>query len=130
MARLTVSGAPIRSALSRVPLVAMTILLLGAAIAAVLTLTTLTDTAGIQAGQSRLSQQALRLRIQAEQQEVASLGALPRLAEEANQLGLVPAGDAPMLIISSGVTTLIASPMAWEAQDRLTQLRLLAELAA
>ena len=108
---LTRTGSPIAAALHRLPFVAMIILLLAGGIVGVLWLNTMTDAAGLRAGQSRVNQNEINTQIEARNKAIAALKNPSRLAAEASSLGLVPPGDAAMLQIGAdGQATVIGSP--------------------
>ena len=111
--RLLTPGRPVASAMNRAPFVVMLIAILGGGIAAVLWLNTLTDEAGMRTSTSRMSATDLRLVIEAMQRDVAILDATPRIAKAAAKLGMVPAGDAAMLIVDkSGAGSVLGTPSA------------------
>ena len=111
--RLLTPGRPVASAMNRAPFVVMLIAILGGGIAAVLWLNTLTDEAGMRTSTSRMSAIDLRLVIEAMQRDVAILDATPRIAKAAAKLGMVPAGDAAMLIVDkSGAGSVLGTPSA------------------
>ncbi len=117
-ARLTRTGSPIASALSRVPFVAMIILLLAGGIIGVLWLNTMSDAAGLRASQSRLDQMDLSTSIQAANREIATLNDPGVLASQARSRGLVPPGDAAMLEIGKdGKGTVVGTPTPVPAAD-------------
>ena len=101
------------AALDRAPFVAVIIALLGAGIAAVLWLNTMTDEAGLQTSTARSNTTDLRLSVEALERDVAMLDSTRHIAEAAAELGLVPAGDAAMLIVdAAGNATLVGEPSA------------------
>ncbi|MTD16517.1 hypothetical protein GIS00_21505 [Nakamurella sp. YIM 132087] len=111
--RLTDTGRPVRAALSRVPFVLAIMLLLAGGIAGVLLLNTLTDAADLETQRSRSVQETLLMDVQEQQQNVARLNSTDEIARAARELGLVPAGDAPFLVIDkNGKGTVIGSPSA------------------
>lgn len=110
-ARMTVAGRPVRSALLRVPFVVALILVLGGGVGGVLYLNTKTDESGIRTEQAQQTSSQLRLDIEALGRTIAQLNATPRIADEARHLGLVPAGDAAILVIDkAGKGRLIGTP--------------------
>jgi hypothetical protein len=110
-ARMSRAGRPVRSAMLRVPFVIALIAVLGGGVGGVLYLNTKTDESGMRAEQARETSSQLRLQIEALGRSIADLSATPRIAEEARKLGLVPAGDAAILVIDSkGKATLIGTP--------------------
>jgi hypothetical protein len=89
------------------------IAILGGGIAAVLWLNTLTDEAGMRTSTARNSSTDLRLTIEALQRDVANLDSTPRIADDAAALGMVPVGDAAMLVIDgTGAGSVIGTPSA------------------
>ena len=109
--RMSGAGRPVRSALLRVPFVVALILVLGGGIGAVLYLNTKTDESGIRTEQAQQASSQLRLDIEALSRSIAEQNATPRIAEQARRLGLVPAGDAAILVIDkSGKRTLVGRP--------------------
>jgi hypothetical protein len=100
--RLFRAGLPIRSALSKVPMVLASIAVLGGGIATVLTVNTLTDEIGLQINRTQNAIVDDRLRVQALEQEIADGNATPRIAEEAQRLGLAPAEDPAIIKLESG----------------------------
>ncbi len=108
---LTRTGSPIAAALSRVPFVAVIILMLAGGIVGVLLLNTMSDTVGLQASNSRLNQMSLTLAIQQDTRDIAAEKNPARLAARAKALGLVPPGDAAMLEVGpDGQGTVIGTP--------------------
>ena len=99
--RMVTPGKPVASALNRAPFVVVLIAILGGGIAAVLWLNTLTDEAGMRTSTARSSSTGLRLTIEALQRDVANLDSTPRIADDAAALGMVPVGDAAMLVIDA-----------------------------
>jgi len=111
--RMVTPGRPVASALNRAPFVVMLIAILGGGIATVLWLNTLTDEAGMRTSTARSSSTDLRLTIEALQRDVANLDATPRIADAAAALGMVPVGDAAMLVVDgSGAGSVIGTPSA------------------
>ena len=109
--RLTRTGRPMRAALTRLPFVLLIIGLLGGAIVGVLWLTTMSDEVGLKASASRGAQSSLQIQIEAGNRDVASLGALPRIDAAAQAMGMVPAGDAPIMVVgSNGAVSVIGTP--------------------
>ena len=109
--RLTRTGSPIASALSRVPFVAMIIALLAGGIVAVLWLNTMSDAAGLRATASRLDQLALTAAIQSASREIAASQDPALLAAQAQSLGMVPPADAAILVVGKdGKGTVIGTP--------------------
>ena len=109
--RLTATGSPLAATLSRVPYVAVIILLLAGGIVGVLWLNTMSDAAGLRAGQSRLAQMELDTKIEAAQKDIAALKNPALLDVQARSLGLVPPSDAAMLEIGTdGKVAVIGSP--------------------
>lgn len=112
-AKLITPGKPVDSALNRAPFVIILIAVLGAGLAAVLGLNTLTGEAGMRTSKARSASSDLRLTIEAMRRDVALLDSTERIAGAAAQLGLVPAGDAAMLQIDgSGMGTVVGTPTA------------------
>jgi hypothetical protein len=110
-AKLVGPGKPVRTALNRAPFVVVLIGLLGAGIAAVLYLNTMTDEAGMRASTAKSKAIDLRLTIEALERDVAMLDATPRIADQARAMGLVPAGDSAMLIVDAvGAGSVIGDP--------------------
>jgi hypothetical protein len=111
--RLVRTGRPLRSALSRVPFVVALIALLGCGIAAVLYLNTKTDESGIRTVSAQQKIADLNLQIEALQRDIAELGATPRIAQQAQALGMVPAGDAAIIVVpNKGSASVIGTPSA------------------
>lgn len=109
--RLTSTGTPIRSAMARVPFVLLVMVLMAGGIVAALTLSTMTDESALQTNRSQQQQVDLRLKIEAAKRDVLSLGSLPRLQQQAVALGLVPAGDAAILVVGpDGKPTVVGTP--------------------
>ena len=109
--RLTSTGSPIASALSRVPFVAMIIALLAGGIVGVLWLNTMSDAAGLQATESRLNQMALTAAIQSASRNIAANQDPALLAAQAQSLGMVPPADAAILVVGKdGKGTVIGTP--------------------
>ena len=110
-ARVSTAGRPVRSALLRVPFVVAIIAVLGGGVGGVLYLNTKIDESGIRTEQARETSADLKLEIESLNRSIAELGATPRLAQQARKLGLVPAGDAAILVIDkSGKSTLVGDP--------------------
>jgi len=111
--RMAAPGKPIASALNRAPFVVVLIAILAGGIATVLWLNTMTDEAGMRTSTAKSSSTDLRLTIEALQRDVANLDSTPRIADAAAALGMVPAGDAAMLVIDgSGAGSVIGTPSA------------------
>jgi hypothetical protein len=109
--RLNTAGRPVRSALIRVPFAVALIAVLGGGVGGVLYLNTKTDESGIRTVQAREESSQLRLEIEALGRSIAQLNATPRIAAEAKELGLVPAGDAAILVVGrDGQGRLIGTP--------------------
>ena len=109
--RLTTTGSPITSALTRVPFVGLIILLLAGGVVGVLYLNTLSDAAGLRASDSRRTQLDLNTQIEAANKNIADLKNPARLAAEAQALGLVPAGDAAIISVGAdGKGSIIGTP--------------------
>lgn len=90
---------PAKLTARRVPFVAFLVALLGAGLAGVLWLNTMTDEAGLQENKSNKTSESLRLEVEALNRQIADLNATPAIAEAAKGLGLVPAGDSAILVI-------------------------------
>lgn len=109
--RLSRTGRPVRSALARVPFVVALIVVLGGGISGVLYLNTKTDESGIRTEDAQQKIADLNLQIEALNRSIADLDATPRIAQQAQALGMVPAGDAAILQVpASGVPTVIGTP--------------------
>lgn len=107
-AELRRSGQPVRAAMVRVPLVIALIIVLAAGVGGILYLNTKTDELGMRTEAARAASAQLRLEIESLNRTVAELSATPRIAHEAQELGLVPAGDAPIIIVApDGSVTLV-----------------------
>lgn len=105
------AGRPVRSAMLRVPFVIALIMVLAVGVAGVLYLNTKIDESGIRTEQAQQTSSQLRLDIEALARNIAQQNATPRIAEQARRLGLVPAGDAAILMIDgAGKTRLIGTP--------------------
>ncbi len=110
-ARVSGAGRPVRSALLRVPFVVALIIVLGGGVGGVLYLNTKTDESGIRTEQAQQAAAQLRLEIEALNRSIAAQNATPKIAAEARKLGLVPAGDAAILIVDkNGKSRLVGSP--------------------
>ncbi|MEO7124770.1 MAG: hypothetical protein ABI382_10105 [Nakamurella sp.] len=110
-ARVAGAGRPVRSALARVPFVIALIVVLAIGVGGVLYLNTKIDESGIRAEQARSTTAQLRLNIEELTRTAADLNATPRLAAEAQVLGLVPSGDAAIMSIdANGTMTLLGTP--------------------
>ncbi len=110
-ARVSTAGRPVRSALLRVPFVVALIMVLGSGVGGVLYLNTKTDASGVRTEQAHQESAQLRLQIEALGRSIADLGATPRIAQEARNLGLVPAGDAAILMVDkSGKARVVGTP--------------------
>lgn len=110
-------GAPVgerRVTARQVPFVAVLVALLGAGLAGVLWLNTLTDEAGIRTNQARTQSASLQLKIEALESDIALKSAPPALAEAARAIGLVPGGDAAILIVPAdgSAPTVVGEPKA------------------
>ena len=109
--RLSRTGRPVRSALARVPFVVALIVVLGGGISGVLYLNTKTDESGIRTEDAQQKIADLNLQIEALNRSIADLDATPRIAQQAQALGMVPAGDAAILQVpASGAPTVIGTP--------------------
>jgi len=97
--RLTATGSPVAATLSRLPFVAVIILLLAGGIVGVLWLNTMSDAAGLRGSQSKLAQMDLDTQIEAAQKDIAGLKNPALLDSKARALGLVPPGDAAIIVI-------------------------------
>lgn len=105
------AGKPIRAALARVPFVVALIVVLTVGVGGVLYLNTKTDESGMRTEQAKAAAAELRLTIEELTRTVADLSATPRLAEKAEALGLVPAGDAAIVTIDgTGAASLLGTP--------------------
>lgn len=89
--RLDHSGRTIRGSLSKVPFIALIILVLAVGAVGVLVLNTRTSETGVQIGRSQGQAEQYEQDIESLQREVASLDSTPNLAARARALGLVPA---------------------------------------
>jgi hypothetical protein len=82
----------------------------------VLWLNTLTDQAGIQTNDTRASTAKLQVTADQLHSDIAYRSATPAIAEQARKLGLVPAGDAAILVVppaadgSTAAPTVIGTP--------------------
>jgi hypothetical protein len=104
------AGRPVRSALSRVPFVVALIVVLTVGVGGVLYLNTKTDESGMRAEQAKATVAQLRLTIEELTRTAADLSATPRLAAEAEALGLVPAGDAAIVTVDdTGAASLLGA---------------------
>ncbi|MBN9610984.1 MAG: hypothetical protein BGO26_08635 [Actinobacteria bacterium 69-20] len=109
--RVAAAGRPMRAALLRVPFVVALIAVLGGGVGSVLYLNTKMDESGMRTEQATMTSAQLRLQIEELGRTIADLGATPRLAQEAQAMGLVPAGDAAIMTIGTdGKATLIGTP--------------------
>jgi cell division protein FtsL len=108
--RMSDAGRPVRSALSRVPFVVALIVVLTVGVGGVLYLNTKTDESGMRTEQAKATVAQLRLTIEELTRTAADLSATPRLAAEAEALGLVPAGDAAIVTVDDkGAATLLGA---------------------
>ncbi len=108
-------GAPVserRVTARQVPFVAVLVALLGAGLAGVLWLNTLSDEAGIRINQARTQSASLQLKIDALESDIAGKSAAPALAAAARGIGLVPGGDAAILVVPAdgGPPTVVGEP--------------------
>ena len=104
-------GLTMGAAISRASFVVVLIAALGCGIAGVLWLTTMTDEAGLRTSRSHAESNELRLDIEALRKDVAVLDGTPRIAQAAAGLGMVPAGDAAMLVLDgSGAGSVVGTP--------------------
>ena len=109
--RLTRTGSPVAAAMSRVPFVATIILLLAGGIVGVLWLNTMSDATGLQATASRIRQADIETDIESLRKDVNTLKDPARLAAQAAQAGMVPAGDSALLQVGAdGKGTVIGTP--------------------
>lgn len=109
--RIASAGRPARSALARAPFVVALIIVLAVGVGGVLYLNTKTDESGMRTEQAKAAVAQMRLTVEDLTRQVADLSATPRLAEEAQALGMVPVGDAAiMTIAANGSSTLIETP--------------------
>lgn len=109
--RVTAAGTPVRSALARAPFAVALIAILAAGVGGVLYLNTKIDESGMRAEQARSTASQLRLEIEQLTRTAADLNATPRLAAEAQALGLVRTGDTAILTIGpDGAATLLGTP--------------------
>lgn len=107
----TAAGRPVRSSLARAPFVIALIAVLAFGVGGVLYLNAKTDEAGIRTENARSASRQMRLQIEELNRSVAELSATPRLAEAARQMGLVPVGDAAMMLIGvDGTVTIEGDP--------------------
>ncbi len=114
---LTRAGRPVRSALLRVPFVIALIVVLAVGVGGVLYLNTKIDESGMRTEQAKAASAQLRLEIEALHRSIADLTATPRIAERAEELGLVPVGDAAMLVIKgNGSAKLLGKPAPVDAR--------------
>ncbi|MBM9469244.1 hypothetical protein [Nakamurella leprariae] len=86
-------------AFSRAAFVLVLIVALAGGVGGVLWLNTLTEEAGLRTSRSNATVADLQLEIEALQRRASELGATPRIAQQAAELGLVPAGDAAVLML-------------------------------
>jgi hypothetical protein len=109
--RMSGAGKPVRAALARVPFVVALIAVLTVGVGGVLYLNTKTDESGMRTEQAKATTAQLRLTIEELTRTVADLNATPRLAAEAEALGLVPAGDAAIVTVDdAGTVSLLGTP--------------------
>lgn len=97
--RIAAAGRPVTSAMVRVPFVVALIVILAVGVGGVLFLNTKIDESGMRAEQAKATAAQMRLQIEALDRSIADLDATPRLAKRARQLGMVPAGDAAMIVV-------------------------------
>lgn len=110
-AALVAPGRPVGSALTRIPFIVVVIAVLGAGVAGVLWFNTKSDESGIETVRAQDAIAHMHLTIESLNRDIADLDATPRIAAEARQLGLVPAGDAAILIIDgNGNGSVVGTP--------------------
>lgn len=97
---LLATGRPVAATLARVPFVIALIAVLAGGVGGVLYLNTKIDESGMRTEQAKSTAADLRLQIEALDRTIAGLNATPHLADEARALGLVPAGDTAMIVIT------------------------------
>ncbi len=108
---LVSAGRPIGSALTRVPFIIVVIAVLGAGVAGVLWFNTKSDESGIETVRAQSAIASMQLQIESLNRDIADLDATPRIASQARQLGLVPAGDAAILMVDgAGNGSVVGSP--------------------
>ncbi|WP_353648045.1 hypothetical protein ABLG96_14370 [Nakamurella sp. A5-74] len=95
--RVDHGGRTIRGSLSKVPFIALIILVLAVGAVGVLVLNTRTSETGVQIGRSQDLADRYQLDIETLQREVASLDSTPNLADRAKALGLVPASNSAII---------------------------------
>lgn len=95
--RLDHGGRTIRGSLSKVPFIALIILVLAAGAVGVLVLNTRTSETGVQIGRSQDLADRYQLDIETLQREVASLDSTQNLAARAKALGLAPASNSAIV---------------------------------
>ena len=102
----------VRISARRVPFVAVLVALLAVALIGVLWLNTLTDEAGIRTNEAKAASAAAQQTIEGLNSEIAAKNATPAIAAAARSLGLVPAGDAAILVVPTdgGAPSVIGTP--------------------
>lgn len=90
-------GRTIRGSLSKVPFIALIILVLAVGAVGVLVLNTRTSETGVQIGRSQDLADQYQLDIETLQREVAALDSTPNLAARAKALGLIPASNSAIV---------------------------------
>ncbi len=98
----------------QVPFVAVLVALLGVGLAGVISLNTLTDETGIRTYQIRTTSVLAQQRIEELESDIAARGATSAIGAAARKMGLVPAGDAAILVVPTdgAAPTVIGTPVA------------------
>ena len=123
----------------KLPFLVLLVGLLGFGLVGVLWLNTFSDEAGIRANEARKASATLQLQIQGLNTDIAAKQATPALAEAARRMGLVPAGDAAILIVPTsadaaptvlGTPTAVVDPAVIAAQEQAAAAESAAAAAA
>lgn len=112
--RLTAAGRPTGHTVTRLPFVIASIMVMILGVGGVLTLNTKIDESGMRAEAAMASAAQKRLELEALDRAIAELHATPHLAARARALGMVPAGDAAMIVLhdSGAKPKIIGEPRA------------------
>ncbi len=117
----------VRGSARRMPFILALVVMLGAALVGVLWLNTLTDEVGIQTNDARRAVSTLQLQIEGVSADIAARNATPAIAQAAASLGLVPAGDAAILVVPGDLAaepSEIGTPIAVADQLHVSRLPL------
>jgi len=96
---------------TRIPFLILLFVILAGGVGGVLVLNTMTDEAGLRTSKSAQNSADLQLQIEQLDAEIHAIDNVPALAAAAKRLGLVPAGDAAILLLDKkGAVSVIGSP--------------------